>query len=354
MTGTFRSPLETISRSITGWRGLLLVLGLALAWHALRGVAWTEAWGLLAGIGPGALLVLLALNLGMLPLMTGRWWLLLRTLGLPVGLRSLCAYRCGANAVSYLTPGPHFGGEPLLVFLLHRRRGIPLAGATTSVVLDRLLELFASIAVLSVSLIVMAAPGNRLFTGGWALPLALLLLIILAAFLAALLSGRRPLSRLVARLHQLVRRWIAPASPTAGRLLQAIVAGEAMAESLLAAHRCPFLLANLFSLGFWLGAFIEVWLMSAFMGHLLSFWQLTAIITTARLAFLTPLPAGLGVLESALPWLTATLGLGSTLGLSLCLLIRCRDILFNVAGLGLVMKYLTCPDKALNFTRRAR
>lgn len=65
----------------------------------------------------------------------------------------------------------------------------------------------------------------------------------------------------------------------------------------------------------------------------------------ARLAFFTPLPAGIGVLETALPWMTATLGLGSSLGFGLCLLIRMRDILFSLAGLGLTMKYLTCRGK---------
>jgi hypothetical protein len=64
-----------------------------------------------------------------------------------------------------------------------------------------------------------------------------------------------------------------------------------------------------------------------------------------RLAFFTPLPAGIGVLETALPWMTATLGLGSGLGLSLCLIIRFRDILFSLVGLGLTMKYLTCQGK---------
>ena len=111
----FLSPL-------IGWRGLLLILGLALAWQALRDMPWGEAWGHLTGIGPGGLLILLGLNMAMLPLMTVRWWQLLQALGAPVGLCTVCAYRFAGNAVSYLTPGPHFGGEPLLVYLLHRRR----------------------------------------------------------------------------------------------------------------------------------------------------------------------------------------------------------------------------------------
>jgi glycosyltransferase 2 family protein len=66
----------------------------------------------------------------------------------------------------------------------------------------------------------------------------------------------------------------------------------------------------------------------------------------ARMAFFTPIPAGIGVLESVLPWLTALLGLGHTLGFSLCLMIRSRDLLFNLTGLGLTVHYLTCRKSA--------
>lgn len=93
--------------------------------------------------------------------------------------------------------------------------------------------------------------------------------------------------------------------------------------------------------------------MAALLGYSLSFLQLLTVVITARLAFLTPLPAGLGVLESALPWVTAALGLGSVLGFSLCLLIRARDIFFSLAGLGLTMKYLTCPARASTVAKDA-
>lgn len=339
--------LTAVRRGIRhSWRLLLALLGLALAWHAVRGLALAEAWGLLARHSPFALVILLAINLLILPVMTSRWWLFLRALGSPVGLFALCLYRFAANAVSYLTPGPHFGGEPLLVYLLHQRQGISLSAATTSVALDRILELWASIVVLTLSLLFWATIANTPFTGGWALPLALSLLAVLAIFLAALFSGHRPLSRIVSPLKKLDRKGLANTFGLTGSLLAAISQGEAMAETLLRRHRGQLLLANLFSLAQWLGVFVEFWLMAAFLGHPLSLWQLTAIITTARLAFLTPLPAGLGVLESALPWMAETLGLGSVLGLSLCLIIRFRDLLFSLTGLGLTMKYLTCPDKA--------
>jgi glycosyltransferase 2 family protein len=335
----FLSPL-------IGWRGLLLILGVILAWQAFRGMPWGEAWGRLTGIGPGGLLILLGVNIAMLPLMAVRWWQLLQALGAPVGMCTICAYRFAGSAVNYLTPGPHFGGEPLLVYLLHRRHGIPLPAAATSVALDRILELWASIVVLSFSLIMLTVTGSGPFAGRWALPLAVTLLAAVVALLVALCMGKHPLSRFFSWYMRLCGMDHCPPVSFAGRFLEALIQGETLTESLLRRHRRPFLLANLYSLGQWLGVFIECWLMAALLGYSLSFLQLLTLVITARLAFLTPLPAGLGVLESALPWVTAALGLGSVLGFSLCLLIRARDIFFSLAGLGLTMKYLTCPARA--------
>lgn len=321
-----------------GWRWLLLLVGLVLAWFALRGVAWADAWRLLTGLGTSAILIILALNLVMLPVMSGRWWLLLKTLGSPVGLPAICGYRCGANAVSYLTPGPHFGGEPLSVYLLHMRHGIPLPAATTSVALDRLLELLASMVVFILCFLTFSPTGggSLFFAASGKFVLAIAALAACTALLVALFTGGRPLSRLVC----LGRRF-----DKSGRLLDAARHGEAMAESLFRLHRRQFIFANLLSLGHWLTVFAEFWMMAYLLGFPLSLGHLTAVVLVARLAFLTPLPAGIGVLESALPWLTATLGLGGALGLSLCLIIRFRDVLFSLAGLSLTMKYLTCPMK---------
>ncbi len=327
------------------WRWLLGLLGLVLAWHALKGVAWAPVWDLLAGISPFAILILVTINLLMLPLMTARWWLILRSQGEPVGLLSTCAYRIATNAINYLTPGPHFGGEPLSVYLLHHRYGISLSSATTSVVIDRLLELLASVVILSLCMITLIFVENGPFKTGQGLFLVIAALALLSFILAFLFTGGRPLSRSLILLAGLCRGSFPSIFATTGSLTDLIVQGETQAESLFRHHGYHFLLANLFSLGHWFGIFAEFWLMSFFLGFPLSFSQLIAVVVVARLAFFTPLPAGIGVLETALPWMTATLGLGSGLGLSLCLIIRFRDLLFSLAGLGLTMKYLTCQGK---------
>lgn len=328
------------------WRWLFGLFGLVLAWHALNGVSWTMVWDLLSRLSPFAISILVAFNLLILPLMTARWWLLLRSLGEPVDLLPTCVYRIAANAVNYLTPGPHFGGEPLSVYLLHNRQGISLSSATTSVVVDRLLELLASFLVLTLCLITLTFVDSAPLKAIRGLFLVISVLAVLTWTLSALFTGRRPLSRFLLLLIRLYGRSFPTIASTTGSLTDIIVKGENMAESLFRQHRYHFLLANLFSLGYWFAIFAEFWFMAFFLGFPLSFLQLMAVVLVARLSFFTPLPAGIGVLETALPWITSTLGLESGLGVSLCLIIRFRDLLFSLAGLGLTMKYLTCQEKA--------
>jgi len=327
------------------WRWLLGLLGLVMAWHALKGVAWTTVWDLLNGLSPLAILIIVAINLLMLPLMTARWWLFLRTLGEPVGLLSICAYRIAANAVNYLTPGPHFGGEPLSVYLLHHRQGTSLSTAATSVAVDRLLELLASFLILALCLITLTFVESSPIQGSQGLFVITAILAVLTWTLVTLFTGRRPLSRSLLLLIRLYRKSFPATLRPTESLTDIIIQGETLAESLFREHRYHFFLANLFSLCHWFAIFAEFWLMSFFLGFPLSFVQMIAVVVVARLSFFTPLPAGIGVLETALPWMTSTLGLGTGLGLSLCLIIRLRDLLFSLAGLGLTMKYLTCQAK---------
>ena len=328
------------------WRWLLGLLGIVMAWYSLKDVAWTPVWDLLTRLSPTAIVILVVINLLMLPLMTARWWLLLRSLGEPVTLLSTCAYRIAANAINYLTPGPHFGGEPLSIYLLHQRHKTSLTSATTSVAVDRLLELLASFLVLTLCMIMLTFVEIGPFKGNQKLFFVIAMLAILTCILIAVFTGGKPLSRFLFLSIRLCRKSFPSIFATAKSLSDTIVQGEALAETLFRQHRYHFILANLFSLFHWVGIFAEFWLMAYFLGFPLSLSQLIAVVVVARLAFFTPLPAGIGVLETALPWLTAALGLGTGLGLSLCLLIRFRDLVFTLSGSGLTMKYLTCQDKA--------
>jgi len=275
------------------------------------------------------IIIWLMVNVGLLILMTARWWVLLRALGYQVSYLRLTRYRLGSFAVSYFTPGPQFGGEPIQVLTLQQLHGIPGTTATASVGLDKLLELIANFSFLvfgiAIALLNTVLP-KELHTIG--LVLAINLLIIPLAYLLLMLAGYRPLNSLIARLPESIsQNWLS-------EILQNV---ETEMSAFCVIYPKVVLKASLISLGVWVMMVFEYWLLTFFGGLRLTMGQTISALTAARLAFLTPIPGGLGVLEASQVLALDILGLDASYGISISLLIRLRDLLFSLVGLfGLV------------------
>jgi uncharacterized protein (TIRG00374 family) len=267
----------------------------------------------------------LCFNAFLILLMTGRWWLFLRVLGYPVSFLALSRYRLASFAVSYFTPGPQFGGEPLQILALRQRHQVPGAIGTASVSLDKLLELIANFSFLVFG-IVLALSGAWL-PEGWRSSGVLLsssLLAIPLAYLIGMLNGRKPLTWLVAHLPDLIAQT---------RFSDIIKGVEDQMSSFCVQHPLTILAASLVSLTVWVGMIFEYWMITRFLGLSLTFSQAVSALVAARLALLTPLPGGLGALETSQILAIQTLGLPSSFGVSIALLIRFRDLIFGVLGL---------------------
>ena len=80
--------------------------------------------------------------------------------------------------------------------------------------------------------------------------------------------------------------------------------------------------------------------MADFLGAHLSFSQTLAGLTASMLAFLLPLPGGLGALEASQVYTLTAMGYASAIGISLTLLMRGRDLLNGGIGLLLAGKFI--------------
>jgi uncharacterized membrane protein YbhN (UPF0104 family) len=67
---------------------------------------------------------------------------------------------------------------------------------------------------------------------------------------------------------------------------------------------------------------------------------LIGVVLAARLAFLLPLPGALGALESSQVLMLSTFALDPSIGLTVCLIMRARDLLLVGVGTGLVWSWL--------------
>lgn len=301
---------------------LFLLAALALLAWALRSVPLQDIGALLAELSLWQILLLLLVNTGIVYLLGLRWGLILRAQGYELPFRSIVRYRLTAFGVSYFTPGPHFGGEPLQVLFLRQRHGLPGSSALASVALDKLIELLSNFGFLSLGLLLLLRTGvlgSEVLAG--AQLFSVLLLLLPALYLLALSFGRKPLSPLMARLP---KRWALAAQSSEDQLSGLLRERQGLLWQTLAA-----------SLIVWSALLFEYWLALVFLGLKLGPLQLLAIVVAARVAMLAPTPGALGALEASQVLAMQAQGFDPAIGLSLSLLIRARDMIFGGIGLWL-------------------
>jgi glycosyltransferase 2 family protein len=323
-----------------GIQWILLLLALWLAWWTVRSAQWNDIVDVLQRLTPVTILFLVLANLLVLVTLSGRWWIFLVGSGYRIPFGRLLGYRVAAFAVSYFTPGPHVGGEPLQVYLVNKYQGVPAAVAIATVTLDKLLEMAINFVVLGAGILLIIQ--QQVLTGLIAhrtLYVTLGLVLLPLPLLSALWLGRHPLADFLAALHQR-HPWhngtmLARVLTRVAGWLQTL--RQSKEEIRLLWHTTPsvFLGALLISLVSWAALIGEFWYMTYALGLGLTFPQAITLLLAMRVAILLPMPAGLGVLEAGLAMATAALGLNPAAGLSLSLLIRLRDVVVGLVGLWL-------------------
>jgi uncharacterized protein (TIRG00374 family) len=313
------------------WKGLLTAcLGLLLLWWALRSVIWADVAAAFAQLTWLDLLALALANGLVLVLLTLRWHIFLRVQGVRLSLPRLLNYRLAAFGVSYFTPGPHFGGEPLQVYLPVKRDNAPVDAAVIAVALDKTLELLVNFGFLVAAAIYVLQRGLLSGASGVSVVVyAVLLLALPVALLSAIWAGRHPLS---APLIWWETRRPSPRLATAATRVHH---SEEAAAQLCRTQPGAIIAAFVVSLLAWLAMIGEFWLATYVLGIGLTPGEALAALLAMRLAILLPLPAGLGALEASLVMAMELLGAGGAAGLSLALLIRTRDVLLGLLGLAL-------------------
>lgn len=318
MNATLRQRLIRV-----GW---LLLLGVLLL-VALQNAPLADIAASLRQLQPWQLLVILALDGLAVVLVTMRWWVIVRTRNAHVPLLPLVGYRMAAFSLSYFTLGPQVGGEPLQVLYLQRNYGLGFARATSAVIVDKLLEFITNFIFLTLGLYALFRVGifsqNGMQATVGMIPVVLLLFWPLI-HLVLLYRKRYPLAALLHWLALRVgkRKWM--------RLL---IVSEYMAGAFCRQNPRALFLSLAVSLLSWLVMAYEYSLMAHFLQISLDFWQLLSVLTALQLAFMIPVPAGLGTMEFAQIFVIQTFGYSYALGISLSLLMRARDLLNGVIGL---------------------
>jgi uncharacterized protein (TIRG00374 family) len=304
----------------------------ALLYFALRNAPLAEIWGALRQLQLSQIGTLFVLNALVIAAMTARWWVIVRAENPDMPFWPMIRYRLAVFGLSYFTPGPQVGGEPLQVIYLQRYHGISFARATAAVIMDKLLEFLANFVLIAAGVTAALRVGLLARTG---IHVSASLLPIIAVLvwpmihLALLYRGRYPIATLLRSVSGVI------GTPGWVRL---IIVSERMAASFTRRRLGSLLIALVFSFAAWAGMALEYSLIASYLNANLSFGQTLAALTAALVAFLMPLPGGLGALEASQVLALQAMGYAPALGISISLIMRGRDILNGVMGLLLADK----------------
>jgi glycosyltransferase 2 family protein len=313
-------PKIKMPRLILGYGALSILLYLAL-----RNAPLSQIWNTLGNLQLWQAGILLVINIFICALITLRWWLIVRAESKSIPYVPLLGARLAVFGVSYFTFGPQVGGETLQVLFLQSKYGITYTRATASVIMDKLLEFLANFFLLTLGLTAILQAGVlRTNAGSSFLGLGAVVLLMTwpPAHILLLHRGRYPLSALLR---------IFPRT----KVTRFISASERLAGTFCQRHLSALILSALISLAAGASLIMEYALIVSFLHIELSIWQSIAAWTAGWLAFLTPLPGGLGALEASQVFVLGAFGISAASAISVTLLIRGRDIL--IGGLGLIL-----------------
>jgi len=271
----------------------------------------------------GVFLVLSTLNF---MLYTWRWHLILNAIHKKgVSFWQLFLHRMSGFAISYLTPSAQTGGEPLRILLLQDDH-VPTKTATSSVIIDKGLELAALFVFITAGIAVAILDGT--------LPIGLDL-VVGAFFLFFFLltfwfyySAVKSIGFFSSLLRFFRLNKIRRIADFESKILEV---EEEMAR-FYRDHVRVFLLLIPISLVIVSFLLLEHYLIARFMGVHLTFTQTFLVSTLPYIAFVVPIPGGLGILESGHAAIFAALGI-SINAFVLVFIIRIRDLSFVFVGL---------------------
>ena len=302
---------------------------IALLYFALRNAPIGDIWAAVSRLTLLQIATLMIVNITIYMFISLRWWIIVRTMDSSISYIPLVLVRVAVFGISYFTLGPQVGGEPLQVLYLQRNYGMTYTRATSTVILDKLLEFLANFFLLVIGLTAIVEAGI-LSTNGSSpvvslIPMAAILLWPFV-HIALMIRGVYPVS---AALHAAIT------TSTRKKWIRFIIVSERLAGMFCQRNPRALWAAAAASLAAGAGMVSEYILITSFLGVDLQLWQTVAAWTTSWLAFLVPLPGGLGSLEASQVFTLGAFGIAASLAIGVTLLIRARDLL--IGGLGLLL-----------------
>ncbi|HKL16853.1 MAG TPA: alanine--tRNA ligase [Patescibacteria group bacterium] len=315
-----------------------LLLGLIVAFAIYQHIGFKHVFEKLKLFNGWQMIALFSFTAFRVFIWTLKWKLILKKFDCKdIPLLKLSASRVAEIAISYTTPGVYWGGEGIRIFSLKKHHNIPISRATTTVLLDRLFDIFGFSLFLFIGFVIAIFSNNLLVA-------ALLLLGILIAcaglFIGLKVFGlKRILGWLTKILHlNRIKSLSSGKSVVIAQKLKLV--GHQMVEFLKKGPKHWFSIVFVACFAF----FIEVAQLFLFFVFLKKTIPAIMDLFVARAmmifsSILSVIPGNIGIYEGASVLGFETVSLSAKLGLTFSLLTRFFDLIFVGFGAVILISY---------------
>ena len=304
------------------------LVGCSLVFFTIRELPLAGMLERLREISPLRLVGLLAINSLILFLSVKRWQILAQVFDIQLSLAHLFKVRQAGNTISFVTPGPQFGGEPLQLYWLRQSQEIPLDISLAILGADRFMEIFINLSILLLSVIFIFFTDIEVNIAKTFL-LMFLTVAILTMLLVLFFKQPEWLKNIFKSLFSRFTHTVSNpnksqnASSGWGRILKKIEK-----------NKSKVILAATIALLGWIALLFELFMMMEALGVSPNFYEVIFVMLGIRIALLMPIPGGVGTIEASLFWSFEILGLTLAGAGGLIALSRLRDVIVLFIGIG--------------------
>ena len=311
---------------------LTVILGAALLYLVFQFFSLQEFLALIQQIPLHLLALYIGVSTAIYALLVVRWKIICRQHHFNVSFWHLFAYRYVGFAVSFITPGPRVGGEPVRASLM-KRDGVAMPQAMSTVIADKTSELLSFgtmfvLALLAATALTPLPPSLRITL----LVVAATMLALVTFGLAHILRGKDP----ILKLYRLLRLNKIPWLKKYRKQLQEF---EDQIHGFYGDTPRYFWGAFAVSSLAWTLSLLEYYLILAMLGISPTIFDVFLLYSVVGGIYLIPIPFALGSLDAGVATLFAALGFPAAAGAVGAMITRSRDFLWTFIGLGMLGLY---------------
>ena len=267
-------------------------------------------------------------------LSTYKWDLILRAMSYKIPIHKLFFYRIIGNAISYITPSAHVGGEPARATLL-KRHNIEYSKGLSTIIIDKSIELTFNILFGIIGMIILIFSYTLPLNSILIIYSLVLILAFILFFYYRIIKGIGFFTPILQKLNFKYKYIIK------------VYEFERNTSYFFKSHRTVFYKILIISFLWWVLMFFEYALLLSLFHIKINFINVFLVIAGVAVAYAMPLPGALGVLEAFQISVFKFINLNSAYAVVVSIVIRLQDVLWAIIGL-LLFSYYGVRIKILN------